>query len=293
MKNVKHDFFLFTKPGSHWFLIFYICTPKGKNLSRTISIIGAGKVGSFLAQSFIRAGFRITEVYSRSQEPAQSLAKKTGSRVVADVDELDRSTDLIIISVPDDQIGNVVALLPAFKGVVAHTSGTLPMSIFSGKVNKYGVFYPLQTIGNELPPDPGKIPVCLEASGKQALELLNDTASGITTNIYHLDSEQRRIAHIAAVFACNFTNQLYKVSADILQGYGLPFDLLRPLIKETARKALEHPPGEIQTGPAARGDIETVKAHLELLNDEPELKDLYLRLSKMIIRKYTGKDVEL
>jgi len=262
-------------------------------LNRTISIIGAGKVGSFLAHSFIRAGFRISEVYSRSQDPAKALAKKTGSKVAGAVDELDGATELIIISVPDDQIVSVVSELPPFKGVVAHTSGTVPIDVFRGKVEKYGVFYPLQTIGNETPPNPEKIPICLEASDRQTRELLEEAAAGITGNIYHLNSEQRRIAHIAAVFACNFTNHLYKVSADILQGYGLPFDLLRPLIKETARKALEQPPGEIQTGPAARGDIETIKAHLELLKDEPELKDLYIQLSKMIARKYTRKDVEL
>lgn len=258
-----------------------------------IAIVGAGKVGTYLAHSFKKAGLGVWQVHSRTHGPAAGLARKTGAEHIGSVSGIDQDTGLLIISVSDDQVPKIAGLLPRISGIVVHTSGTVSMDVFKGKADRYGVFYPLQTFGDEIPPEPEKIPLCIEASDRVSLVILKQTAQLLSENVYELDSRQRRTAHLAAVFACNFTNRLYSISEEILSRSGLPFDLVRPLIEETARKATISPPQEVQTGPAARGDAETMRAHLEMLRDDPGLYQLYLQISRMISKKHTGKDVEL
>ena len=106
----------------------------------------------------------------------------------------------------------------------------------------------------------------------------------MTTKIYQLSSEDRKYLHLSAVFACNFVNHCYAVSYDILKKHGIPFDVMLPLIDETARKVHVLTPQEAQTGPAVRYDQNVIRAQSSLLRDNPLLKDIYERMSMNIHR---------
>src|SRR5690606_18219747 len=97
---------------------------------------------------------------------------------------------------------------------------------------------------------------------------LEELAGSLSKRVFQCDSKQRLSLHTAAVFACNFTNHFYAIAADILNKHGLDFDLIRPLILETAQKVMENQPKEVQTGPAVRNDIRTMEKHLALLHDD-------------------------
>ncbi|HET6990142.1 MAG TPA: DUF2520 domain-containing protein, partial [Bacteroidia bacterium] len=103
--------------------------------------------------------------------------------------------------------------------------------------------------------------------------------------VYHLDSRQRQAAHLAAVFANNFTNHIYAIAEDLLNEHKLPFDLIRPLIDETAVKVMDVSPAAAQTGPAIRNDKTVMKTHLALLKKHPDLKKLYSEFSKGILKR--------
>jgi predicted short-subunit dehydrogenase-like oxidoreductase (DUF2520 family) len=262
-------------------------------LSYKVSIIGAGNVGSFLGLSLMKAGLDIVQVYSRSLGPAKMLASSCGAEAVQELHTLKKNSDLYIIAIPDDEIRGITSEMIDFKGTVVHTSGSVSIDVFRGRAEKFGVFYPLQTFGETKQKKPEQIPFCLEASDRETRKLLEETAGMISKNIYFLDSEQRKAAHLAAVFASNFTNLLYGFSEELLKDSGLSFDLVRPLIEQSAFKVRVSSPENVQTGPASRGDISTMKAHLELLKNKPELFEIYTKFSKLLAKKYTGKDVEL
>ena len=163
----------------------------------------------------------------------------------------------------------------------AHTAGSMPLELFQGPAHHYGVFYPMQSFSKERRINFSEVPVFLEASDVQTLTLLKTLSATLTPHIYELSTDERRYLHLAAVFACNFANHCYALSAEILQQHGLPFNVMLPLIDETARKVHYLSPLEAQTGPAIRYDLNVINKQQQLL-DDPAMKELYERLSKSI-----------
>jgi predicted short-subunit dehydrogenase-like oxidoreductase (DUF2520 family) len=163
----------------------------------------------------------------------------------------------------------------------AHTAGSMPLELFQGPAHHYGVFYPMQSFSKERRINFSEVPVFLEASDVQTLTLLKTLSATLTPHIYELSTDERRYLHLAAVFACNFANHCYALSAEILQQHGLPFSVMLPLIDETARKVHYLSPLEAQTGPAIRYDLNVISKQQQLL-DDPAMKELYERLSKSI-----------
>ena len=106
----------------------------------------------------------------------------------------------------------------------------------------------------------------------------------ISNRVWVLDEENRRYLHLAAVFACNFTNHMYDLSARLLAERGIPFSVLLPLIDETARKVHEMSPREAQTGPAVRHDMNVIGKHMDMLSD-PMVKEIYTLMSDSIYDK--------
>jgi predicted short-subunit dehydrogenase-like oxidoreductase (DUF2520 family) len=156
------------------------------------------------------------------------------------------------------------------------------MDVWENRVKRYGSLYPLQTFSKQREADFWNVPFFIEAVRKEDAEYLKTIAGSLSSKIYEADSEQRKYLHLAAVFACNFVNHLYALSADILERYNLPFDLLLPLIDETARKIHELPPNYAQTGPAVRYDKNIIDKHLIMLTDRPEVQEIYRLLSENI-----------
>jgi predicted short-subunit dehydrogenase-like oxidoreductase (DUF2520 family) len=190
---------------------------------------------------------------------------------------------MYIIAVKDDVIDEVAKKIKLNNKLVVHTSGSTALHVLKNTSNHYGVFYPLQTFSKNKKVDFKTVPICLEANGNTTLKVLQQLAKTISTDIYNTDFNQRKALHLAAVFACNFTNHLYSISSQLLKKYQLPFDILKPLIQETATKIENNSPAEVQTGPAIRGDKKIMEMQLKMLSTEKEFLQVYKLLSKSII----------
>lgn len=247
-----------------------------------VVILGSGNVATLLGTSLSKAGYNIIQVWSRNLEHAEALANLLHTQFTNDIDQVVDSADLYILSISDDAIPSVLSEMKPVNGVIAHTSGSTSIDVFSGKFPHYGVFYPLQTfsIGKEI--DFKKVPILLEGSESESLSILKSVALSISDNVQECSSDQRKVLHIAAVFACNFTNYFYTVSQKLLEENSLSFDLIRPLILETALKVQEIMPSEAQTGPAVRNDLSIINSHLKQLESKPELSAIYRLLSDQI-----------
>lgn len=248
------------------------------------TIIGSGNVATHMAAAFKNAGHRIIQVYSRNIQHASLLAYHVGAEAIDDPDQINTETDIFIISVKDDMIGELAEALSAHGKLMAHTSGATDLSTLLNYTDKAGVFYPLQTFSKTRELDFSTVPLCIEGADRSIEKQLIELAQTVSNNVYKVDSEQRRVLHLAAVFACNFPNYLYAAAERLLAGSNMKFEMLRPLILETAQKVQTHLPGQVQTGPAVRNDEDTMEAHLDMLENEPELKKIYRLLSQEIIK---------
>ena len=168
-------------------------------------------------------------------------------------------------------------------------AGSIPMSMFRGMALHYGVLYPMQTFSKQREVDFLKIPCFVEANDEFALRQIGDLAHQVSQRVYQLSSEDRRYLHLSAVFACNFVNHCYAISQDILQERGIPFDVMLPLIDETAAKVHELSPMDAQTGPAVRYDTNVIRAQGALLKANPIVKDIYDRMSMSIHQMQNSK----
>jgi predicted short-subunit dehydrogenase-like oxidoreductase (DUF2520 family) len=247
-----------------------------------IVCIGSGNVATHLAIAFKAMGAGIVQVWSQDHKNAEILAALTKAKPVQRWEELDRSADCYIIAVKDDAIPEIAAHLKGLKGIVLHTSGATAMDVLAGTGSGYGVLYPLQTFSKTKAVDLTKVPFCIEGDRPDTLEKISAIAYLLSHEVSEVSTEQRKILHLAAVFACNFSNHLYHLSSVLLMQHQLKFDLLKPLIMETAEKIRYARPAEVQTGPAVRDDRETMRKHLELLRDSPELQRIYELLSDSI-----------
>jgi predicted short-subunit dehydrogenase-like oxidoreductase (DUF2520 family) len=230
-----------------------------------ISIIGSGNVAQHLIDAFAKSNaVEIVQVYSRTQKHISPLLDS--SKIRNDWNAL-AEADLYIIAVSDDAITSVSSQLPFKNRLVVHTSGSAPLTSLNDK-NRAGVFYPLQTFTKGKEIDFKTIPFCLEAQLENDYKILEKVARSISDSAYAIDSHQRKALHVAAVFVNNFTNYLYQLGNEICQENHVPFDILKPLILETAEKLLTLSPKEAQTGPAKRNDLSTIEAHESFLSNE-------------------------
>ncbi|AYA37432.1 DUF2520 domain-containing protein [Hymenobacter oligotrophus] len=253
-----------------------------------IAIIGAGRVASQLAPALAQAGHEVVAVWSRSEPSAQLLASKTGAVPLhgskPDFATVTAAADLYLLAVPDDAVAQVLqaAQWPA-GALLAHTSGALPLGVFAAQQQvRGGVFYPLQTFSPGRVLDWSTVPLCLEADEEADLAVLEAVARSLSQRVLRVPTPARQQLHVAAVFACNFTNHLLGIADALLADAHLPADLLTPLIRETVDKALANPPFAVQTGPAVRHDASTVALHTRALGAHPAWQQLYQLLTASI-----------
>jgi predicted short-subunit dehydrogenase-like oxidoreductase (DUF2520 family) len=254
-----------------------------------ISIIGAGNVAWHLAQALENAGHTIKEVWSRSPENAARLVDHLYAAEVHDSLDFSLSeAEVFILSVSDAAASAVLEqlMLPP-NALLVHTSGALPLEILAPAANAYGVFYPLQTFSKGRAVNFQQVPFCLEAGDKESLKQLRKLAGSLSKQIYELNGAKRQVLHVAAVFACNFTNHLLRISEEILDEHEIEGALLHPLIAETIQKSMEIGAAGAQTGPAVREDRSVLAAHLQQLEAQPAWAELYYLLSEDIIRLHT------
>jgi predicted short-subunit dehydrogenase-like oxidoreductase (DUF2520 family) len=230
-----------------------------------LTIIGSGNVAQHLIDAFAKSkAIEIIQVFSRSQK--QITPNLDSSKIINDWNALAQA-DLYIIAVSDDAITEVSSQLPFENRLVVHTSGSAPLTSLDNK-NRKGVFYPLQTFTKGKPIDFKTIPLCLESEFEEDYSIVEKAASEISESIYYIDSHQRKALHVAAVFVNNFTNYLYQLGSEICLENHVSFDILKPLILETAEKLLTLSPKDAQTGPAKRNDFSTIEAHESFLSNE-------------------------
>lgn len=251
---------------------------------KSIVLIGSGNVATRLGMALKHSGFKIIQVYSPDIKHANMLARKLRAKSCTILNDIYTEADLYLIAIKDDAIKSVAQQLRTKVSgkIVAHTSGSVSIDILKGVSKNTGVFYPLQTFSKDREIDIKKVPFCIEANNKKTEKLLFELACSISTNVNRINSEQRNVLHVAAVFACNFSNHLFSISEKILKDRKISFDMLKPLIHETVHKIDSHSPAEMQTGPAKRKDKNTINAHLEFLKTNPEYQKIYALLSNSI-----------
>jgi predicted short-subunit dehydrogenase-like oxidoreductase (DUF2520 family) len=243
-----------------------------------VSVIGSGHVAHHFIKYFKTCEhIALVQVCARSFDSVKNSIDE--SAFVAQIKDL-KAVDVVLICVSDSAIAEVSQQILLPNALILHTSGSQPLSVLS-KHARYGVLYPLQTFSKSKPINFKEVPMCVESFQPKDLQVLKDFAAIISPQVYEISSEQRKILHIAAVFVCNFANHLYQIGNHLCEANGISFNLLKPLIIETANKINDLSPKEAQTGPAIRGDVKTMQQHVALLENN-DMKNLYLLMSKMI-----------
>ncbi len=244
-----------------------------------VIILGFGNVGQHLFRAFSKSKeIEVIQIYNRSNIEFPEGLQTNFTTDIQDVKE----AEIYIISVPDDSIKYISESIPAFNKLVVHTSGSVDIKDLSPQ-NWKGVFYPLQTFSKNSEVDFSEIPICIEAERIEDIVLLTKLGETISNKVQEISSVERAKLHLSAVFVNNFVNYLYQVGSELLSENEMNFDLLKPLIKETARKIEHLNPENAQTGPAKRNDLKTIENHLHLLKDSPYQK-LYAEMTEAILR---------
>ena len=251
-----------------------------------IVFIGAGNVASHIAPAIERSGAgRIRQVYSRTFNYAQALAEKLrDAKATDDLSQILPDADIYIISIKDDSIGEIAQKLSPNNALWLHTSGSVNMEVLSALSPRYGVFYPMQTFSKNAPLEMSEVPLFIEGSSQEVEKEIESFAAKTFDKVYHADSELRRKMHIAAVFSCNFTNYMWVIADELLRKEGLTFDVMKPLMEETLRKAFANTPEQGQTGPAVRGDKNIMEKHEALLSESD--REVYRLLSDRIFTHF-------
>lgn len=248
-----------------------------------IVLIGAGNLATHLGKALHAAGHDMVQVFSRTMQSAETLASLLDAEPLTDISQVRDDADVYIFSVKDSALEQLISqLCGGEKKVFLHTAGSMPMSVFRGKALHYGVLYPMQTFSKQREVDFSIIPCFIEANDEFALKQIEGLAGQISHRVYQLSSEDRKYLHLSAVFACNFANHCYAASQELLQQHGIPFDVMLPLIDETAAKVHGMTPKEAQTGPAVRYDENVIGKQMQLLENQPYFQKIYDCMSKSI-----------
>ena len=254
-----------------------------------IGIIGAGRVAHHLARA-LSVQHQIVQIYSRSLDKAAQLAQQVQASAIHSSAHLDATLDLVLIAVNDQSIAEVIEQVHPYlpEVLIVHTSGSTAMQLLQQIHARAGVFYPLQTFSLDREIDWSNTPLFIEAANTEDQALLLQLANGLSHRVYGYSSEQRLSLHLAAVFACNFSNYCYDMARQIVDAQQVDFSLLYPLILETAQKATQADPKIMQTGPAMRGDQNILQMHQHLLADaqRPDLQAVYQLLSHQILARH-------
>lgn len=255
-----------------------------KNIS--ISVIGSGNLAWHLIPELERNGYEINEVYSKDESHAAALTDLLYlAKVQNHLDFSESKSTLFIVAISDNAIASVAkqVILPP-NSIIVHTSGNTDISVFS-KFENYGVFYLIQTFSKQRSLSFKNIPIALEASSVEVMKVIKSVAEKLTQNYTLLSSADRRHIHLAAVFASNFTNHMLSIAYDILDVQDINLNILAPLVSETFSKAMDSNPRKVQSGPAARGDSNTIASHVKLLEEHPSFKKIYQLITEAIQSK--------
>ena len=248
-----------------------------------IALIGSGNVAYAYNKALKNNGIHPFCVFTRSLDKISEIEEKFGVMATSSFDVL-LDCDLVIIAVNDDAIHEVSLNLKNYKGLLVHTSGTQTSSVLN-HIENYGVLYPLQTLTKDFDVDFKKVPLLINASSSMYLEKIKTLARIMSDVVIECNDEDRRLIHLSAVYVCNFVNVMLQIGDKLLEDKGLNVSIFESLVKETIDKAFALGPKNALTGPAKRGDVETIERHKKLLENKPEEKKIYELLTNYIINK--------
>ncbi len=249
-----------------------------------VCFIGAGKLATQLSKAMRIEGYDIVQIYSRTEDSAKSLAKALQCAYTTNVGMLTIEADLYVCALKDSVITEVLNKTKGFsKGkILVHTAGSMPLDILARYAENYGVLYPMQTFSKKKEVNFSKVPFLIEGSNSQVVENLSNIAEKFNSKSYIVSSEDRKKIHLAAVFVSNFANHVYALGSDLVQSVNVPFEVLLPLIDETAEKVHYMSPKEAQSGPAVRNDRNVIEMHLSMLKENENLMKIYRMMSESI-----------
>lgn len=251
-----------------------------------LSFIGTGNVASHLMNAFNNAQHEIVEIVSKNIQNAEHYAQLYNAKCIAEPNQLTDQVDFIFVCVNDSNIESIAKELVNHKACIVHTAGSVNIEVLNSDQHKSAVIYPLQTFSKNKHIEFANVPFFVECNDSNIRSNIKQLLDSIHANMHEADSKQRMSLHIAAVFACNFSNHLYSIAADILKENNLEFNVLQSLIQETVDKVQILDPNDAQTGPAKRNDLITLEKHLEFLKSNESYHSVYQLLSKQIKEKY-------
>lgn len=247
-----------------------------------VVIIGTGNAATVFGRLFQAKGHSVVQVYGRNILKAEALSEELRATPVADISSLTKNAEVYLIAVADKAVAEIVTQLDINDHLVLHTTASLSKHILKEASRSYGVLYPLQSLRKQMSIDT-PIPLLVDGNTEEVTIRIEQLASTLSRKVERANDQQRVKLHVAAVFACNFTNYMYLQSADFCEKESIDFSLLQPLIEETATRLQEFHPAEVFTGPAVRGDMETINKHLSLLEAYPALHAMYKDLTDKIM----------
>jgi predicted short-subunit dehydrogenase-like oxidoreductase (DUF2520 family) len=256
---------------------------KGDSVVRVV-IVGSGNVAEAFARTMGMAhGVELMQIFARNSERGMAVARVGGCQWVADPEEL-AEADIYIISVSDRAVKSVAESLNIPEdAILVHTAGSVPIDALPERRGGRGIFYPLQSFSSGRSVSLAQVPIFVEADGEATRERLMAFAQKLSSRVEYADSERRRVIHLAGVLVNNFVNHLYAVGGDVVSSAGLDFDTLKPLIAETAAKAIAtNDPTTVQTGPAVRGDMVVTERHMAMLGNDERKQQIYKLITESI-----------
>ncbi|MBS1497172.1 MAG: DUF2520 domain-containing protein [Bacteroidetes bacterium] len=247
-----------------------------------IAIVGSGNVATILGRLIVKSNHTVSQIISRNILHAKELAEELNASYNDFSIPVMDDADLVILAISDYGFENLFSSIIKNDKLIVHTAGAIPMEALQKYSKNYGVLYPLQTLRKEVDILP-EIPFLIDGSSAEVLNIIEAFAKSISNDVQRSSNEDRIKLHAAAVIVSNFTNYLYSIAEDFCKKENVDFNLLKPLIKETAIRVQKHSPKDVQTGPAIRKDINTMDKHLRLLSQHPKLRTTYLRLTDSIM----------
>lgn len=245
-------------------------------------MIGSGNMATFLALRLKEAGHPILQIISPQIQHAQTLADQVQAAATTDISQIRSDAEVVILAVPDDTLRQLADSLKLPHQTVIHTAGSVPASVLSGVSQKHACIWSIYSIQKEKIPTHRNIPMVVSSQDAKTLELAQNLAKDISDVVYMLDDTQKSWAHLGAVIVNNFSNHLMVVCEQLMQDHHIPFELFRPIIQDTVEKLSQRSPKTLQSGPAIRGDEQTIKAQMDMLAAYPMFARLYEMLSRSI-----------
>lgn len=258
----------------------------------TFDIIGTGNTAWFIGTRLVAAGHTCTGVYGRNNERAALLAEALGTQVYTQLAAITDTADCCIIAISDHAIPEIVQQLSFTKTVLFHTAGAVNIDVLGTSAKHTGVLWPVYSILKTDIPQHRNIPLVWEGNTPEARNLLQSVAGSISDIQYELDSEKRKWLHLTAVLGNNFTNHLFSICEQLCNAQQVPFNILYPIIAQTADRILTQSPVALQTGPARRNDAGTMQKQLAMLAENPYWQDVYRALSASIENMYMPNAAE-